>query len=199
MAVGFFPKVQSFPADAAVEDVVAALKVAGGCIIRDYVSEEDLNEIQKDLRPHLEADVPWTGEFFPPETRRAYGIVGKSFKVATCLPMSTLYRQVCKDFLEEHYTSWSGSKQEVGVSKPQLNNSIAFSIRPGASAQPLHRDDHCHMVRNETVSVYPENPGQARRDNLVGLFVAGKATTQANGATRSVVRNLAGGSLRSQS
>jgi ectoine hydroxylase-related dioxygenase (phytanoyl-CoA dioxygenase family) len=184
MAVALLPEIQSFPSDVSPEDVIAALKLAGGCVIRNYVSREDLDQIQKDLRPYLEVDVPWNGEFFPPETRRAYGIVGKSFTVAKCLPMSSLYQQVCKVFLEEQYTSWSGSKQEVGISRPQLNNSIAFSIRPGAFAQPLHRDDHCHMVRNENVHTYPENPGQARRDNLVGLFVAGKPTTAENGATR---------------
>lgn len=72
-----------------------------------------------------------------------------------------------------------GEKNEVSVSGPQLNNTIVFSISPGARNQALHRDDVIH---------HPDHPAVAEhelgRDAGVGFFVGGKRTTKENGATR---------------
>lgn len=60
-------------------------------------------------------------------------------------------------------------------------NTVCFSIGPGATAQPLHRDDWCYHVVARKVEVYPED---LQRDVGVGLFVAGKKATRENGCTR---------------
>lgn len=184
VTVPVVPKVQVLSANSSVEDIVAAIKLAGGCVIKNILSQDDIQQIESDIRPHLDADIPWEGNFFPPETRRAYRLVAKSQTAALKLPMNPLYKAVCTAFLEEKYWNWSGKEKMQSVSKPQLNNSIAFSIGPGAKDQPLHRDDMCHLVRNEETDVYPEDAGQSRRDTAVGFFVAGKKTTRENGATR---------------
>lgn len=60
-------------------------------------------------------------------------------------------------------------------------NTVCFSIGPGATAQPLHRDDWCYHVVARKVEVYPED---LQRDVGVGFFVAGKKATRENGCTR---------------
>ena len=54
-----------------------------------------------------------------------------------------------------------------------------FKIRPGATAQSLHRDDIiCHVHRPAVTS------HEKGRDYGIGLFVAGTRSTRRNGATR---------------
>lgn len=60
-------------------------------------------------------------------------------------------------------------------------NTVCFSIGPGATAQPLHRDDWCYHVVARKVEAYPED---LQRDVGVGFFVAGKKATRENGCTR---------------
>jgi len=178
------PEVQTLPATTTVKEAVAALKLAGGVIIKNIMSSSSIAQIESEIRPHLDADIPWEGDFFPPETRRAYRLISKSHTAAMELPLNPLFTGVTKAFLEERFWAWTGDKKNESVSKPQLNNSIAFSIGPGAKKQPLHRDDMTHLVRNARVDVYPTDAGQSRRDTAVGFFVAGKPTTRENGATR---------------
>lgn len=184
MTVTELPVVQSFPSSAPPDEVVEAIKLSGGCIIKGLLSNSDIKQIEQDIRPYIEADVPWVGKFFPRETRRVYGLVGKSETVAQKLVLNPLYQAVSDVFLKERYWNWSGDEKMQNISHPQLHNSIAFSIGPGAKAQPLHRDDHCHLVLNPRIDVYPEDPAQSRRDTALGLFVAGKRATKENGATR---------------
>jgi hypothetical protein len=56
------PQVQTFIAGTTTTaEVVAALREAGGCIVRGLVQKESLGQIERDLRPHLDADQPWNG------------------------------------------------------------------------------------------------------------------------------------------
>jgi hypothetical protein len=178
------PLVQSFPGTASVGEVVEAIKLAGGCIIRGILTPDEIRQIESDIRPTLDADLPWPGSFFPSETRRAMGLLGKSPTFARALVMNPLYQAVSKVFLEEEYWCWNGKEKLHNVSPAQLHNTVAFSIGPGAKAQGLHRDDHCHLRKPEELELYPENPGESQRDFGLGFFVAGKRTTKENGATR---------------
>jgi hypothetical protein len=47
--------------EALIEDAIKSLKISGGCIIRNLVTKGQLNEIEKDVRPHLDAAEPWNG------------------------------------------------------------------------------------------------------------------------------------------
>lgn len=95
--------------------------------------------------------------------------------------LDSLYQEVCSKILTSHLTSWLGEEKIEAVSKPQLNNTIIFSIGPGARDQALHRDSVIHHTLVERVR--SEEYG-IRRETGVGYFVAGKKTTKANGATR---------------
>lgn len=74
-----------------------------------------------------------------------------------------------------------GDKREQSVSSPQLNNTVVFSIGPGAYAQVLHRDDPVHHNVHPAAAEH-----HLGRDTAIGFFLAGKKTTRANGATRFV-------------
>lgn len=175
------PAVRTFDANADPKEVIAALKLSGGCKIKNAVSKDILVQVEKELRPHIEADVVWEGDFFPIQTRRVEGIIGKSPICAESIINHALYQAVCKEFLTTKNWYWSGSKKVHATSDPQLNNSICFSIGPGAWDQPLHRDSWCHHTYETEVEVYPDNYD---RDVGIGWFVAGKSATKTNGATR---------------
>jgi len=79
------PEVKSFDASTVtVDELVAAIRVAGGVVIKNVISVEDAAKIEKDVRPWLDKDRAWeSGEFFPKETRRAFGLASKSPTFAT--------------------------------------------------------------------------------------------------------------------
>ena len=83
--------------------------------------------------------------------------------------------------LSDTYQAYIGQSLETYVSKPQLNNTIIFSIGPGAKAQDLHRDDPVHHNRAPGINAEQYELG---RETGLGCFVGGKKTTKVNGATR---------------
>ena len=176
------PQVEEFTADPSnVSAVVQSLARAGGVIIRNVVPQAQLSLIEADVRPHLEADAPWSGSFFPPETRRAMGLAGKSPTFMRSIPAHPLYQAVCTCILQSTYKSYTGQTLETSISPPQLNNTIVFSIGPGARAQDLHRDD---MIHHNKLPPITADQWTSDRETGIGFFIAGKKTTRANGATR---------------
>lgn len=173
-----------YNANLKANEIVASLVQNGGCIIRNMISDRRiLDTIERDVRPYIEADRPWVGvDFFPPETRRVMGLVGKSQAFTQNIPANQLYRDVCSRLLSSTHKAWLGYQLNTTVSEPQLSNTIVFSIGPGAARQELHRDDSIH--HNSLPELKHHNDYRIGRDTSVGLFVAGKKTTRANGATR---------------
>jgi ectoine hydroxylase-related dioxygenase (phytanoyl-CoA dioxygenase family) len=177
--------VPEFTTDANPEDVIEGMKRVGGVVIRNIVSKDSLAQMEKDFRPYLEADTPWEAgnDFFPPSTRRAFGLIAKSRAFALDIIGNELYNAVCERFLTTKQYAWYGDRNVVNVSPVQVNNTIAFSVRPGNSFdQPLHRDDDIHYAYRPRVDQYPDPPNN--RDFGIGFFVAGTKSTKANGATR---------------
>ncbi|KAH8804433.1 phytanoyl-CoA dioxygenase family protein [Xylogone sp. PMI_703] len=175
------PDVKSFHIDTTnTQEVVNALRQTGGCIIKGLVQKQHLDQIESDLRPYLDADQPWQGKFYPKETRRCCGLIGKSETFATEVVGSRLWLDVCDTLLTSTLNwNWIGDQNEVSKSLPQLSNTICFSIGPGASDQPLHRDDDVHHHQRPASLTH-----EIGRDVGIGLFVAGTETTKLNGATR---------------
>ena len=68
-------------------------------------------------------------------------------------------KAVCDQFLISEAYTWYGNPNEVSISPPQLNNTIAFSVRPEDSFdQRLHRHDDIHYANRQRVEVYPNRP-----------------------------------------
>jgi hypothetical protein len=56
------PEVKEFDAaTATVEELVDALKVAGGVVVRNMLTKAEIDQIETDVRPWLEKDKPWEG------------------------------------------------------------------------------------------------------------------------------------------
>lgn len=174
------------------DEIVASLIRNGGCILRNFITDAAiLDTIERDVRPHIQADKPWEGvEFFPPETRRVMGLAGKSRTFTNAIPANPLYRDVCSRLLSSTYRSWYGYQLNTTISEPQLSNTIVFSIGPGARRQELHRDDSIH--HNHLCELRSHHDYRIGRDTSAGLFVAGKKTTRANGATRFIPGPISG-------
>lgn len=166
-----------------VDQVVQSLIRNGGCFVRGLLNPEELRTIESDVRPYIEGDREWEGEFFPRETRRVCGLAGKSPTFIKAISSNHIYREVCDILLSDSITAWSGLTTETSISKPQINATTVFSIGPGARAQDLHRDDIIHHNKNVRTTASEYKYG---RDTAIGIFVAGKKTTRQNGATRFV-------------
>lgn len=176
------PEVKAFNSAAVTTDeIIAALRQAGGCIIKNVVSAPHLAQIEKDTRQYLDADKAWEGEFFPIQTRRMNGLPGKSKTFMKEVVCYKPYQDVCRTVLSSTWKSYLGQKLEVSTSLPQLNNTIVFSIGPGAAAQPLHRDD---MIHHRGPTKVTAEEFQIGLETGIGWFVGGKKTTRQNGATR---------------
>ncbi|KAL4909545.1 hypothetical protein BDW74DRAFT_187612 [Aspergillus multicolor] len=175
------PSVPIFTATTPVTEIIPALIRAGGCIIRNIIIPEVLAQVEEDTRKYIFSDTEWSGSFFPKETRRVCGLAGKSRTFITHIVSNTLFQSISDHFLTSRITCWIGDKREEHISRPQLNNTVVFSINPGASAQPLHRDDMIH--HNKPVSRNPEEY-KIGQDTGIGFFIAAKKSTKANGATR---------------
>jgi len=56
------PEVKEFDAaTATVDELVEALKVAGGVVVRNMLIKAEIDQIEADVRPWLEKDKPWEG------------------------------------------------------------------------------------------------------------------------------------------
>ncbi|KAB8218713.1 hypothetical protein BDV33DRAFT_231974 [Aspergillus novoparasiticus] len=166
--------------DALVEDIIRGLKIAGGCIIRNAFKQDTITSITEEIRPFMANTDAVDGDFWPKETRTLNGLVSKSETFTLKVVGSSMWHKVSDYFLTSTLRGhWNGQDQLTSVSKPQLNNTIAFRIGPGARDQAFHRDDIVHHTWNGAVDKY-----ELGRDNGFTMFVACSPTTKANGATR---------------
>lgn len=176
------PEVKVFDNATVTHDqIIDALIKAGGCVIKNVAAASDLAQIELDTRPYIEADKPWDGTFFPIQTRRVNGLAEKSKTFMDKVVCYQPYQDICKTLLSSTVSNWVGKEYETSTSSPQLNNTIVFSIGPGAAPQPLHRDDMIH--HNITKQMRPEDY-KIGQDTGIGFFIGGKKTTKQNGATR---------------
>lgn len=176
------PEVPVFDANTVViDDIIKGMIKAGGVIVRNVISNNTLAQVEQDTRKFILSDSEWEGDFFPKETRRVCGLAGKSKAFTEGIVGNEIFKAVADRLLTSKMSCWIGDKWEEHVSPAQLNNTIIFSINPGARSQALHRDDMIHHNMPKSMSAEDYKIGQ---DTGVGFFVAAKKSTKANGATR---------------
>lgn len=164
-----------------VDTVVRALIQDGGCIIRNVATTVEVARMHEETTPWFDKSVTWGGKFYPKETKRVYGLAGKSATCAQVMIGNQLFQDVADRFLTRSFTYWMGDEKETSVSKPQLTSAVGLSIAQGAPSQPLHRDDMMYHNAFKATSVEDYD---VSRETGVLYFVAGTKTTVANGATR---------------
>ncbi len=107
------------------------------------------------------------------------GCCSKSLLFAEAIVGHAKWNAVCDILLSSSHTSYTQFERVSFTSGPQVCNTTVYSLLPGSEEQALHRDDRIHHAFWPAADKHTVG-----RDFGVGLFVAGKRCTQANGATR---------------
>ncbi|KAI1461771.1 hypothetical protein F4805DRAFT_413317 [Annulohypoxylon moriforme] len=175
-------RIQRLKRSEGTEKFIQALEKDGGVIIEDFADIATIEQANTEVKPWIEEQKSSQGAkvgALSGKTRTVTRLVMRSPTVRDKFFADPLYQALCEHFLALETTTWYGEKAQVNTSHPLLSISIAFDIPPGTPAQGLHRDDKNHHARHFPASQYSRN-----RDMLLGLFVPGCDTMQANGATR---------------
>lgn len=160
--------------------IISTIERDGGVIITDFTTQSTLDNVNTETKPWLDADKPWKGALFPPETRRCPRLIGRSPTVRTAwFENDHLYR-IISHFLSKTTFNFFDQEKHSNTSHPILSTGLTMDIRPGALGQRLHRDDKNHHVahRDMTKSGY-----LADSDVGMAVLVPGVAATRENGAT----------------
>jgi hypothetical protein len=134
-----------------------------GCVVIDAVlNRADLDQVTRELAPHLEATPKGEDEDHGLETRRVGGLIARSQKAREIIMNPTVLDVAAK--VLSHATTF------------QLNLTEMMSIGPGSAAQEIHRDQpDCDGFR------FPHG-----YETVVATMWALTEFTEANGATRVV-------------
>ena len=114
------------PATASQDDVLGAIERDGGVIVDAVLATAELNKIETELRPFLDAADGGKNDFTGFSTERIGALIARS-KTCRDIALNDLVLGSAQKFLEPH----GGT---------QLHFTQAINIGPGESAQPLHRD-----------------------------------------------------------
>jgi hypothetical protein len=121
------PQLITLNADASTEDILTILARDGALIIRDLVSERDMDRLASEIMPFVEATRPGKDGFSGTRTTRTGALVARS---AACREVIShpLLHSLCEAFLKPNCERW------------QLHLGQVIRIMPGQEAQPIHRD-----------------------------------------------------------
>jgi ectoine hydroxylase-related dioxygenase (phytanoyl-CoA dioxygenase family) len=119
-----------FPASAGADEVVAALRDAGGAVVEELVDPDTVGRVIAEMQPYLDATPPGADDFSGLATRRTGALVARS-PASHAMIANPLVLDVADGFLWEGKTTF------------QLHLSQLIAIGPGSPAQALHRDQWC--------------------------------------------------------
>ncbi|KAJ9295374.1 hypothetical protein DTO271G3_6197 [Paecilomyces variotii] len=190
--------IKRIPYSAPREEFISAIEKDGCVIIQNFTTKEKLAKAQSEVQPYLDVDgeISTVGgrsktvreEFFSDplyQVRSSFSCLRVKFSWVL-IELHT-YKYVVQDlsshFLSLTTTNYYNTEPSTNTTHPLLSIAITMDIRPGATAQRLHRDDKNHHARHVRASSYSYEP---HRDMLLGLFVPGRDTTKEIGATRVV-------------
>lgn len=165
-----------------IDEFVRALEKYGALVVTDFTDANTVYKANTEIKPYL--DVQQNGAkvgALSGNTQTVTRLIGRSATVREKWFADQLYQELCERFLTLETTTYYGDEARTSKSHPLLSIAITFAIPPGTPAQGLHRDDKNHHFRHKQAESYDHG-----RDMLLGLFVPGCDTFQANGATRVV-------------
>ena len=113
--------------DTPIEEILNILDEDAGLIIDNFLSDQNLESIQNDLKPYLNVTRNGQDEFTGFETKRVGALMARS-KTCQDLALDPLINEMADSFLGPHCESY------------QLHFTSAIQIGPGESSQILHRD-----------------------------------------------------------
>lgn len=171
--------VQRIDSSQPIQLFIDALKKDGLVVIENFATHEDLDQSLNEVQPYLDADKPWEGKLFPPETKRCFRLVGRSKTVREKFFSHKLYQDLSEYFLNIQTTNYYDDKPTTYTTHPLLSMSMTMAIGPGGKSQRIHRDDKNHHAKHLKSDKYIMN-----NDMLMGLMVPTCDTTVENGATQ---------------
>ncbi len=151
------------PRDAGPDEVAATIGRDGAVIVDDVTGGALLDRVESELRPYLDATPKGPDEFSGRSTRRTGSLIARS-PACRELVMDPLALGAARVFL--------GHATNI-----QLHLTQAIAIGPGASAQPIHRDQWAF-------DFFPFPLGYEVQCNTIWALTD---FTEENGATRVVV------------
>lgn len=121
------PKLTTLAPDAPHADLMTALERDGAVILKDALSPTQLERIRGELDPFLEATEDGKDDFFGKRTTRTGALMARS---AMCREMAVdpRIKQACDDLLL------------ANCERYQIHVTQAIRIRPGETAQDIHKD-----------------------------------------------------------
>ncbi|GAT22996.1 phytanoyl-CoA dioxygenase family protein [Aspergillus luchuensis] len=163
-----------------VEAIIQAIIKDGCCIIKDFTDAATIKQVNEEVQPYLDADKPWKGDLFPPETRRCANLAGRSKTTRENWLVDPLIRALTARFVDKTTSNFYGETKHTYTSEAICSIAMTFDIGPGAKAQRLHRDDKNFHVDHEDQSTTGYRVGL---DVMMAFMVPGIKTTVENGAT----------------
>ncbi|KKK12905.1 hypothetical protein P175DRAFT_0506353 [Aspergillus ochraceoroseus IBT 24754] len=160
------------------DQVVQSLIQNGVVIIRNFVSQDVIETVQKDIEPSLNR---FCNEYPTHKLNVMANTVRDSRTFMEALVMHPLLVDVCDRILSGRCKSWFGQKCREFVSKSQVSSNSTLVAMPGTENQPLHRDDGLFFNDVPAIKASEYQPG---RDRGIVCFVASTKATKENGATR---------------
>lgn len=117
---------QYLPPTATKEEVVAALKADGCCVVENLASNELMDTVADEMAPYIDRSPNGRDDFAGTLTRRTGAMLARS-RASHQLVMHPLVLDVSRSILDK-------------MPVMQLNLTQVISVFPGETEQPLHRD-----------------------------------------------------------
>ena len=121
------PKLEMLPVGTPNEKIQEILKRDGALIVTGVLNEAELKQIKAEIMPYVEATPNGTDSFTGEKTTRTGALVARSPKCRELVMNPTVLAAVQK-FLEPY------------CERVQLHLTQVIRIKPGQTAQPIHRD-----------------------------------------------------------
>lgn len=121
------PKLETLPATASTEEILHVLKRDGALILTGVLTPEDLAQVRAETMPYIDATPNGADDFVGHNTTRTGALVARSAKcreLASHPKIVSAAETFLKPFCE----------------RIQLHLTQVIRIRPGQTAQPVHRD-----------------------------------------------------------
>lgn len=121
------PKLEMLPVGTPNEKIQEILKRDGALIVTGVLSEADLKQIKAEIMPYVEATPNGTDAFTGEKTTRTGALVARSPKCRELI-MNPIVLETVQKFLEPY------------CERVQLHLTQVIRIKPGQTAQQIHRD-----------------------------------------------------------
>ncbi|VUC26966.1 unnamed protein product [Clonostachys rosea] len=158
----------------------------GGVIIENMFSEEHVAKMVQIVEKNLPSDRHEFGPkspdtFFPEQTKLLWTLAARGDPVGRDVCFHPLVKGLRDELLFMNVVRTNDMNSESMQTRkttitPRLSLSVAFDIRPGGKAQPIHRDEDVWGTTHD-------RPFRKEDIRQFGVLIAGTKTTKENGAT----------------